>query len=296
MNIDVSRYDECMKNAMNDVKCGMSIRKAASKWGVGKTTLISRLKDDEIKRLKKNSTNGVLFLYDIHIPHHDEKALSTAINFARENYNIVKIVLGGDIMDCESLSKFDKTKNTVAFSTEIETTKEFLDSLRNTFRDAQIVFLMGNHEERLEKYINKNAPELQGVADSLSVLLDFKSYNIDFVDNRKLKSKFGMFYKVEDFTVLHGHEIGICPIVSPAYKFLEKAKDNLILGHIHSPDEKVMTTIDGKIIRCYSVGTLAKLSPMYKPFNSWGQGFCVMELREEGNIVKNYRIFDGKIY
>lgn len=285
-----------MEKAIEDVKNGLSIRKAAKKWNVGRTTLILRMKDAEIKNLKKNKTDGILFLYDIHIPHHDKMAVNASIDFARNNYNIVKIVLGGDIMDCESLSKFDKSKNTVSFSTEIEETKKFLTELRMTFPNAEIVYIMGNHEERLEKYIIKNAPELQGVADSIPLLLDFKAHNILFVDNRRIKSKYGMFYKVRNFTIIHGHELGICPIISPAHKFLEKAKDNLILGHIHTSDEKVSTTIDGKIIRCYSVGTLAKLSPMYMPFNSWVQGFCIMELREDGDIVRNFRIFDGKIY
>lgn len=293
-------YD--MVNAIADVKCGMSVRKAAKKWNVGRTTLLSRLKDDKIKESIKqlnelhHKVNATLFLYDMHIPYVDSIAFSAAIDFAKNNYNVVHIVLGGDVIDCESLSKFDKSRNTVSFINEVHEAKSYFDVLRNKFSDAKMTYIMGNHEERLEKYVMKNAPELKGIADSMEYILDLHRYSIDFVNNRELKSKTGHFFKVNDFTIIHGHELDICPIVSPAYKFLEKAKENLILGHIHCPDERFSNTINGNVLRCYSVGTLAKITPMYKPFNSWGHGFCVMEHREDGDMVRNLRIFDGKIY
>ena len=297
--------NDLLVKAIEDVLYkGVSVYKASKKYNVSKTTLISKLKDEKIKSITKEleyvmnkiQTEATLFLYDVHIPHHDKDSLETAISFAKSNYMITRIVLGGDIMDCEALSKYDKSKETVKFLDEVRETKEFLKNLRDTFKNAEIVYIIGNHEERLEKYIMKNAPELQGIADSLNNILSLDEYNIKIVDNRRMKSTTGSFYKINDFTILHGHEIGICPIVNPAHKFLEKAKDNIILGHIHSPDEKVITTISGDIIRCYSVGTLGKLYPMYKPFNSWGQGFAIMEHHKDNDIVRNFRIFNNKIY
>lgn len=237
-----------------------------------------------------------LLLFDIHIPHEDKVAVDCALNYAKKQYQIDNIILGGDIMDCEALSKYDKNRNTVAFSVEVQKTRQFLDRLRDDFPEARITYLMGNHEERLEKYILKNAPDLVGVAGGIENVLELEERGIQFVDNRVLKATTNEFFKVGQFTVLHGHEMGICPTVSPAHRFLERAKRNLILGHIHAPDEKVTTCIDGSIIRCYSVGTLGKLNPMYRPFNSWGQGFAIIEHWKTHDIVKNYRIFDGKVY
>lgn len=294
-----------MEDAVEDVRNGLSINQAAKKNGVCKTTLISVLKDKEIHDLKReieanrsySKVDATLFLYDLHIPHEDRIALNCAMDFARENYHIKSVVLGGDIMDCESLSKYDKTKDTASFSDEIEKTKELLDTIRYTFRKANdIVYIIGNHEERLEKYIAKHAPELQGVADSLETLLEFDEFGVELVDNRRMKSLTGTFYSICGFTVLHGHEMGICPIVSPAHRFLEKAKSNLILGHIHYPDEKILTTIDGSILRCYTVGTLGDLNPLYKPFNTWGHGFAIMEHRRSNVIVRNFRIINGNVY
>lgn len=241
---------------------------------------------------------ATLLLFDIHIPHEDPVALKAAINYTKKQYDGVlqNIILGGDIMDCEALSKFDKNKGTLSFVEEVHRTRNFLDKLQETFPNTMITYVMGNHEERLEKYILKNAPDIAELGYGVEDVLELEKRDIQFVDNRKLKASENTFFKFGQFTILHGHEMGICPTVSPAHRFLERAKGNVILGHIHAPDEKFTTCIDGSVLRCYSVGTLAKLNPLYRPFNGWGQGFAVIEHWNSHDIVKNYRIFEGKVY
>ena len=243
-------------------------------------------------------TEATLLLFDIHIPHEDPVALKAAINYTKKQYDgiLQNIILGGDIMDCEALSKFDKNKGTLSFVEEVQRTRAFLDDLQKTFPDTMITYVMGNHEERLEKYILKNAPDIAELGYGVEDVLELEKRNIQFVDNRKLKASDNTFFKFGQFTILHGHEMGICPTVSPAHRFLERAKGNVILGHIHAPDEKFTTCIDGSVLRCYSVGTLAKLNPLYRPFNGWGQGFAVIEHWNTHDIVKNYRIFEGNVY
>lgn len=291
-------YD--FETAINDIDSGLSIYSVSKKYGIPESTLRSKYKNYEYSKIQNKIKNiqvdGTLFLYDIHIPYQDGPSIELALDFAAKNYNIVHVVLGGDILDCEALSKYDKTRTTKSFIEEVIIAKDFLSDLRNRFKQADITYLMGNHEERLEKYLMAKAPEVAEVTGGISDVLDLPSYDINFIDNRVLKSTYGSFFKVNDFTVIHGHELGICPIVSPAYKFLEKAKSNLILGHIHVPDEAITPCIDGTVLRCYSVGTLGRTNPKYRPFNRWCQGFLVLEHRDQGDIAKNYKIVNNTIY
>ena len=49
---------------------------------------------------------------------------------------------------------------------ELKTGKEMLLRIREVFPDQAIFFMVGNHEERLEKYMRVKAPELWTVRPS----------------------------------------------------------------------------------------------------------------------------------
>ena len=243
-------------------------------------------------------------MYDIHIPHQDIVAVDSAIKYAKAHYEIREVILGGDTMDCESLSKYDKISETASFSDEVYATNRFLRMLRENFPDAKITYIMGNHEERLEKYVRKNVPELADFKElTLPSFLDFDEVGVEFIDNRKRLTQGVGPYRVQGWNIFHGHEFGICPLTNPAKRYVDRAKVNMIVGHIHKTDSSVMTTFNRDLIRCYSVGTLAKLSPDYMPINQWTQGFAIIEhvyadvnsWRTPLGIVHNHLIWYGEV-
>jgi hypothetical protein len=121
---------------------------------------------------------------------------------------------------------------------------------------------------------------------------------IKLVDNRNELETKGFAFKYHGWSILHGHELGICPVTDPARRYLERAKTNIIVGHIHKTDSRIMTTLDGQIIRCCSIGTLAKRNPQYMPFNAWIQGFAIMEHSGswfQPDIVHNFSICKGMV-
>ena len=187
------RVDKAVQAVLND---GMSERAASRKFKVDRGNLRMRLKDkkisylqdkiDEVKESVVKFPEGTLLLYDIHIPHHDPFAVDSAIKYAKTHYEICEVILGGDTMDCESLSKYDKILETASFADEVYATNSFLRKLRDIFPKAKITYIMGNHEERLEKYIRKNAPELADFKElTLPSFLDFDEIGVEFIDNRK---------------------------------------------------------------------------------------------------------------
>ena len=300
------RVDKAVQAVLNG---GMSERAASRKFKVDRGNLRMRIKDlkisylqDKIKEVK--FPEGTLLLYDIHIPHQDIVAVDSAIKYAKAHYEIREVILGGDTMDCESLSKYDKISETASFSDEVYATNRFLRMLRENFPDAKITYIMGNHEERLEKYVRKNVPELADFKElTLPSFLDFDEVGVEFIDNRKRLTQGVGPYRVQGWNIFHGHEFGICPLTNPAKRYVDRAKVNMIVGHIHKTDSSVMTTFNRDLIRCYSVGTLAKLSPDYMPINQWTQGFAIIEhvyadvnsWRTPLGIVHNHLIWYGEV-
>jgi hypothetical protein len=290
---------------------GFGYREAMKKFGLTSVSsvqiAIEKIKNEKyeakIKELedaleaRTERKNATLFLYDLHIPHNNQKNINMAIAYAKANYKIERIILGGDIVDCESISKFSRSGTVIDLRDEFDAGISFLATLRNEFKDAIIYYVKGNHEDRLVKYLWNKASELASLRGlTLQEQLQLDRFKVQWIDNIELKSTTGKFFRIGKLNILHGHELGICPIVNPAMRFLTKSMDNLIVGHIHSTDEKYLNTLDGKTIGCHCVGTLADLNPLYRPQNGWIAGFAIGVFDEEGFYsIKNKKILDGKI-
>lgn len=295
--------NENIAKAVDAIRRGeLTERAACRKFKVNRSHLRIKLRDAHIKELKSQrfvKPDGTLLLFDLHIPHHDMFAIDLAVEYAKKHFNIKHIILGGDFLDCEALSRFDKSKDTRKFSDEIYAANSFLRGILAEFPGADITYIVGNHEERIEKYVLKNAPELAELPGlALPDLLDFSEKGIKLVDNRKELEVYGTPFQYHGWRILHGHELGICPVTDPARRYLERAKTNVIVGHIHKTDSRIMTTLDGQTIKCCSVGTLAKRNPQYMPFNGWVQGFAVMEHSDiwyVPDIVHNFSICNGAV-
>lgn len=233
----------------------------------------------------------VLMLFDIHIPYHDIKALHLAINYGVKN-GCDTVLLGGDFIDCYEISSFEKEKSKRSFKSELQLTKQFFSFLRFKFPKARIYAKMGNHEERYERYIRKNASALDGIEDfELGNLLDFDKFGIDIIHGKQLA-------RINSLAVVHGHEFGKSTFspVNVARGLYLRAKSSAICGHSHQTSEHTEKDINGRLTTCWSVGCLSELTPEYAPFAKYNHGFAVVTKRgKEGFNVQNFRIHEGQI-
>lgn len=233
----------------------------------------------------------VLALFDVHIPYHDIKALHLAIDHGVKQ-GCDTILLGGDFIDCYEISSFEKDRTKRSFRSEIQLTKQFFSFLRYKFPKARIYAKMGNHEERYERYIRKNASVLDGIeAFELSSLLDFERFAIEIINGKQLA-------RINSLAVVHGHEFGKSTFspVNVARGLYMRAKSSAICGHSHQTSEHTEKDINGKLTTCWSVGCLSELNPEYAPFAKYNHGFAIITKRgKEGFNVQNFRIHDGKI-
>ena len=257
--------------------------------GLHKLKIVSEAKKMENVNL---SQGRYLILSDIHLPYHDEEALSIALEWSLNN-NIDTIILNGDIMDCYPISSFIKDINMPSLREEIEMTISFFSYLRELFPTQPIFYKLGNHEERIKNYLLRSAKEFADI-DNLKMenLLHLDEFKITLV-NREI-------IKVGKLNVLHGHEMGesVFSPVNPARGMFLKAKSNTIFGHNHQVSHHSENNINGENTGVWSMGCLCTLSPDYRPFayTKWSHGFACVDVYEDNSFhVNNMRIINGKI-
>lgn len=240
--------------------------------------------------IKPYITKGKKFLIlnDIHIPYHNKRALNIALSYLKD---VDTLILNGDIIDFYAISRFIKNPEKKFIKDEIELVKEFLTEIRKDFK-GEILYKMGNHENRLITYIFSNAPALYGLENiTLQSLLNFKELNIKYIDDIQL-------IKIGSLFVLHGHEIFAgAGMVNIARSYYLKAKENIIFGHRHQSQEYFDKSLDGNIKGAWAVGCLCDLNPRYMSINGWNHGFAIVtKLNNNDFEVDNYKIINGKVY
>lgn len=257
---------------------------------------------DGLKKLYAHSTprnkpivirEGVIgVLSDIHIPHHDTAALTIAIEDLKRR-ECTHIVLNGDILDCMELSNFDKTGREATFMSEIETGREFLRLLRREFANATIIYNQGNHEVRLQRYLQTRASAIAHLdVLQLPSLLKCDESGVIWTQGQPIKAG--------KLNILHGHERkqGFAPSVNPARGAFLWGKGNVLVGHHHQISEHLEGTIDERQIGAWSTGCLCGLRPEYSPFAylKWGHGYAVVTVKSGGRFtVENIKIIQDRL-
>jgi len=232
------------------------------------------------------SANRILVLSDTHIPYHDNEAITAALDYGKE-HNMNTILLNGDIADFYSLSRFVKDPRARDLSQELEDLKKFLDVLK-----VKVYFKLGNHEERLEKYLKIKAPELLGLTEfEIQNLLGFGARGIELIDGKRI-------VMAGKLPIVHGHEFWSRSTggVNPARTLFLKATKSALVAHSHRTAIHTEANIMGKMMTCWSVGCLCQLHPEYARINKWNHGAAFIEIDKEGGFkVDNFRINEGKV-
>ena len=232
-----------------------------------------------------------LMLYDCHLPSHDKQAIELAIKEAKRR-NVAGVIIGGDFLDCHELSSHDKDPQAARYVKEIEIGQSALQWIRKELPNAQIVYKVGNHEERLNRYVYKNSPALFGLKQiQMPSLLGLADLGIDWVDDKRV-------IHLGKLSVIHGHEYagGVSSPINPARGLYMKASGVAIAGHHHKTSE-----YHKKNIRCteessWTVGCLCYIHPRYMRINDWNLGYAVVRLASDGTfVVENKRVMGGKI-
>lgn len=239
-----------------------------------------------------NGPARIGILSDIHIPYHEKTPLVEALRICRK-YKPTHLILNGDIADFFAVSFWEKDPRKRDLKHEIDSVREFLALVRKQFRDVEIIYKLGNHEERWERYLRVKAPEILGVEDfEIQKIFRFEDYGIQCVDECRP-------IRVGHLNVIHGHEFrwGITSPVNPARGFYQRGKECALGGHLHQTSSHNEKSMNDVIISCWSTGCLCDLQPDYSRFNKWNHGFATVELDKGGMFeVHNYKLIHGRAF
>lgn len=233
--------------------------------------------------------NKILVISDLHVPYHDEKAIKAALKYGKEK-KVNTIIINGDLIDFYQLSRFEKDPRVRNAAFEIKEAKQVLEYIRHQFPKALIIWYMGNHDHRFTKYMVNKAPELLDIPEfSLYHIMELAKLNIHLLDNNR-------GWRAGKLNGRHGHEFYGSGGVFPARSYYLKAKDNILVSHVHQTSEYTTPDIGKDLHAGFSIGCLSDLDPDYNPNNSYNHGFAFLQILEGGNFrVENKRIINGRV-
>ena len=177
------------------------------------------------------------------IEFHDEKAIEIAMQivaYANEQFGVDTIVNLGDTIDLPAQSRHHQE---IAFQNStnlaLQRAYEYLAQQRATVPDAQIVFLEGNHDCRINKYLSENAPAVvtmkragetpdEWPVNSLPHLLRMDELDITFASGYPA----GEFWLNDNLRCIHGDRVNSSG--STAMKYINSNHHvSVVYGHIH---------------------------------------------------------------
>lgn len=231
-------------------------------------------------------------------PTHDEAALAVAIAVTRAAKPAL-VVLVGDNLD---LPEFGKYRLSPAFQQTTQATIDRATTLcaevRRAAPDARIVWLAGNHEERLPNYVLDNARAAFGLRAgntpeswpvlSVPFLCRMDEYGVEYVPGYPASHH----WITPRLKVIHGELVRNQASTATAY--LGREKTSVIFGHVHRREYAARTRDDHdgpREVMAASPGCLARLDgavpstkggtdldgrPVYRS-EDWQQGLAVVD-------------------
>lgn len=194
------------------------------------------------------------------------------------------VICGGDLFDMQSLCSYDRNTRRHfgrQYADDVAAGVDFNDKLwwtvrRQKKRMPHRVFLIGNHEQRIERLVDEN-PELEGTIGYNNLELDsFYNTVVPYSGN------------IPDSVVVDGihyaHYFVTGPSLRPissvhlADAMVSKLGVSCVMGHTHILDFARKVTHDGRIIQAVSGGYFCNYDLEYPGYvrNSWWRGVVVL--------------------
>ena len=242
---------------------------------------------NKIKDMKK-----VVILPDIHTKLAISKEYKVVKKYIAAN-NPDEIVILGDFMEVEAFSAWDSKKRMLMegrrYAKEVAFANKELDFLQKHCK--KITFIEGNHENRVERYIEEN-PELDGIIN-IPIVLKLKERGIEWFTE-------GEFYKISKMYFTHG----ISTTQAHAKATMMKIGANICYGHTHRYDTYMMNMELQTPHTAYGLGCLCNKKPYWarNKMMGWINQFAVMEYKGDIfnlypiTIIKGKFIINGRLW
>lgn len=205
----------------------------------------------EIENRISNAKKKVMIINDVHVPYQHEELL----NEIKKHKDIDCLVIGGDLIDCESCSSFQMLERPT-LEEELVAAHEFIQEI-NKIVNCEIICIKGNHEERLEREICKMQNKgLQRLLDSQLLRMLEEGFKFNIGTKRKQYKAIENFKYIDKWYARLFDNLVIChpkDFSNVPAKIAEKSaeyflnrdvieKDDIIfIGHTHKFSQIVST-------------------------------------------------------
>lgn len=222
----------------------------------------------------------ILIVADLQIPYHDKRYVKAVKNFitAVKPDEIGQI---GDFLDEPQPSQWSKGRAgeyAKTLQADINEGKRILDEIHFDW------IKFGNHDLRVEEYVRRYAPALEG----LDVLRFDRLLGLEDYETRLERQPFTI---APGWVAAHGHEGSLSAISGrTAYSLAEQYNRSVVCGHTHRAGLVSATSGFGKDLRVLSgfeVGhgmDVSKATYMKGKTANWQQAFGLLWV--EGKLVK----------
>ena len=218
-----------------------------------------------------NKLRCALVIPDCHRPFHSRRAYALMLEVAAF-VNPDEIVLQGDYADFYSVSRHLKDPRVATLlQQEIDSVNQGLDELDKYFPTAKKVYIEGNHEARLEKYLVEKAPGVFGVTECREL----------FGVTRRPLWSYHEFGRAQSYRILNSDlYVRHRPLSNNPIGGLRKALVSYCYVDIHKIEEAQIVGLDGKTRIAFCPGWLGDVRHRvfdYMPSTpQWQWGFALV--------------------
>jgi hypothetical protein len=207
------------------------------------------------------------FFGDVHAPYEDTRAVRLLLAVLRA-WTPHHLVCMGDLLDCYAVSSHSKAPDRkTSLAWEIGYAEALLDRFDALKVPGRKLFIEGNHETRLQRFIAEKAPQFDGLISIPQVL--------------KLKQRKWEYTPYRSFATLGKlaltHDVGYAGRYAP-HRTLDALQSSVVTGHTHRLGLLVESNLkgEGKVAASFGwLGDIDAVDYMHKGkvTRDWHLGF-----------------------
>jgi hypothetical protein len=232
----------------------------------------------------------LLICPDSHIPYEDKDAFELMLR-AASIFKPDTFIIGGDFADFYSVSSHNKDPSRGNdLQKEVDAVKARLDEIQKRVKPKEKVFICGNHEERLERYLMSEAPALWNSV-KIPNILGLKERGWRYIPYRD-HVKIGKLHVT--------HDIGQAGKYAH-YQACDAYQGNVVINHTHRIGYGVTGSLGGSAHVGAMFGWLGdfnRIDYMHraKARRDWAHGFGYGYQEVSGNIhLRPAPIISGRV-
>lgn len=251
-----------------------------------------------------NKFRSIVVLPDTQVPYHDKRYVNALIQFVKD-YQPDELTHVGDGLDAPEPSRWNKGM-AGEYATTLQHSIDEFQGMMGGFRDAlgdkPFKFKMGNHDERVQVYVNRYAPALASLTSlKFEELTGLNALNVEVHHN--------VFDVAPGWVMAHLHETGLNRTPGgTAMGLARKIGKSVVGGHTHKVGLQHETTgYNGKVRTIFGMEVghaMSMRDASYLKYGgaNWVQGFGILHTDGRNTwpqVVtvqgRSFRV-DGKIY